>query len=149
MRRIWLLAALLAGCGGDTKSDEERLQGTWVYEEDDGICSLALVFDGDKFTTYDSCVLEDDSIGMEVESGPFTVDGDEFTWTSESSSCEDADRNPETVRFELVSGDKLRLTTPDGIVVLERKKSRPTTGQAEFGCWDEDGYFTPGPLEPI
>jgi hypothetical protein len=150
MRRMAMVAglALALGCGDEKESVAEQLQGTWQLYEPDGICGLALVFEGDRITTYDGCELEDDSVGFEVTAGDFKVDGDELSWTADRSSCADAEAFTEVLRVEFVDGT-LRLTSEAGIAVLERKTDGPSAGAGEFGCWDEEGFFEPGDLQEI
>jgi hypothetical protein len=144
-----LCAVAVLGCGEDSESAEDKLQGSWVAEESgDFACAYGFKFDGGDIEAVYGCELDDSSVGFEVQRGTYEVDGDEITWTATHASCEDVDTAPETMRFEFV-GDRLRLITPGGVLLMDRNKASDGTGSAEFGCYDDEGFFEPGSVRPL
>lgn len=150
------IAAIVAACavaggcgGGSSKTPAEKLQGSWRASQSDG-CAIGVIFkDHDEYESIYACELDDGSFGYESYRGHFFVDGDSFTWTTEESSCPDADTADEDVDFEF-AGKKLRLATPGGVTLMERiPESQRGTASAEYGCFDEDDYFNPMPVKPL
>ncbi|HEX6239993.1 MAG TPA: hypothetical protein VFZ61_03830 [Polyangiales bacterium] len=152
MRRVigfGCLVALLA-CADDKESTQERLQGRWRAAADEG-CAVGFYFDDDRFEYIYACELEDGTFGYEVWRGPIDeMSDDEFTWHPDESSCADGDDSSDTLRFEFVSGDRLRVFTPNTVLLMERiGKASGGTGTAEFGCYDDEGYFETNPVEKL
>lgn len=151
LRRAFVLLAVLTGCGDDEKaSPGDELQGLWLMEDPEYECFTGFRFSGDAIAVNYACFLEGGGYGLESYVGTFHVDGSRFSWEPELSSCDEAPGR-ETYVFE-VSGSTLTLTSPDGVMVLERAAKDPSdtsTGEASFGCYDEEGFFDSHPLEEI
>jgi hypothetical protein len=140
----------LAGLGGGCSSDstEAQLEGRWRAQTGDG-CAVGLFFEGDRFEHVFGCELEGGGYGYEVWRGPVEARGDDsFTWHPDESSCSGGDTASETLRYEFV-GERLRVTTPASVLLLERVPSGGGGGVARFGCFDEQGGFTPGQVERL
>lgn len=147
MKRAICVIALCAGCGDD--ADEPRLEGLWYFSSNTKQCDYAVVFEGDQYETDIVCTLESGAIGVEAEAGSFTHTDRQIVITPKLSSCHDARDYPSTLAYEFL-GERLRITTPTGVVVLERiEPTEATPGQFTYGCYDETGIFTPMTVEPI
>lgn len=155
MTRLHLAAmglCALLGCGGEDGGGDtpaERLSGHWALEDSATECLLVFSFDGDGYVELkEICELTDGSTAIVLDTGTYDATDDAFTWRVAESSCADADDEPETIRYTL-DGDTLTLITPDGVLVMERIQPGGGGGIAAFGCFDDEGYFEPGPVEPI
>lgn len=146
-RLVVVLALVCGGCGDGDDSDGSLLEGLWELNHPDLACTLFATFEGDEYRTGQACELESGKIGIAIETGVFSVDGDRFTTTPMSGSCPDT--GSDTVTFS-VSGDALTLNFGSGLARFERADSDPSSGGsaiAVFGCFDNHGNFTPHEIE--
>lgn len=149
LRVILVSGFAMFGCGDDSESAQDRLQGSWAAEDTgDEFCAYNIEFDGSDIEVAYGCELEDESLGIEMQRGTFKVNGDEIEWTATAASCEGVTAGPETLQFEFV-GEKLRIMSPDGVLLMERNKGTSGTGGAEFGCFDEEGFFEPRSVQSL
>lgn len=141
-----LLLVILAGCGGD-EGNEPSLVGDWVAPGDG--CAYGMAFEDDgTYTEGTVCELEGGGLGVEVYGGTYTTSGDELTLTQTHGTCPEAEPLTERLAYEL-DGDKLRVGSAAGTVVLERAEGGDVTGQATYGCYAQDGAFTPQPIAEL
>lgn len=141
--------AVLAGCGSDDVSDVDRLMGAWIATGNSASCAVAAVFGSERDNQVELdiiCELEDGTIGLDAELADFTAaDGVLELQTTHTTCPGDVLEGPWTMGYEFV-GDGLRLSSPSGLIVLERlDQSMPGTGAAQFGCFTDDG-FVPYPV---
>jgi len=140
-----LFAGLLLGCGGDEESlsAEDRLQGKWGTLSGVNECGTFFGFDDATVEVLIVCELDDGSFGAPSTSGTFVVKEGSFTWTAKASSCPRSAVTTETVAYAFV-GEQLRLTVPEGALLLERANSNGASGggAVAYGCFDQNGTFT-------
>jgi hypothetical protein len=70
---------------------------------------------------------------------------------SERSTCRGARPRTERTDYDL-AGDSIVITRSTGAILLERidgDDEGGATGVAAFGCWGDDGSFTPAPLTEL
>jgi hypothetical protein len=148
MKRLFVVLVFLVGCGNSEEPDV--LAGTdWLIEWTEVTCVTVVSFNQTGgYSTGLGCRLTDGSLGLDMETGSYTVSGTNLTTRTEQSTCPaTASRVPDTVRFEMTP-DNLRIVTTDGILIFERTSTGgPVQGGAvALGCFDDQGYFIPGPL---
>jgi hypothetical protein len=136
--------SLVIGCGGDGGGGlADEVQGNWVSESGEYECAMILNFEGDAMEWKEACDFDDGSIGVEIYTGTFAVEGERVAWTWGSGSCEDADQTGSAK--VIVQGDRLTLVTASGAQVFARVKvgdgDGSGTGKLEFGCFDDDDNF--------
>ena len=145
MKLSRLFAALsLAACASACAEDEtlkDQLQGGWVAVVGDDY-ARGWTFEGDGIERKDILLLDDGSLGMEIHTGRFTLQGNRLSWTWLSTSCEEYAID-DTVKV-VVRGDTLQMTSLDGSWLLDRPEDveSDTPGVAfRFGCVHNDGTF--------
>lgn len=153
MRKTTAIALVFAaGCGGDDVSDMDRLMGAWIAPASSSSCAIAAVFGAqrdDQLELDIICELQGGGFGLEAQLADFTAADGVIRMTSTHSTCPGDRSETETISYEFL-GDSLRLSTADGLVVLERlDQSMPGSGGAQFGCFGQDGSFTPYPVTPL
>lgn len=150
MRRHWKTLGLCAalGCGAE-ETAESRLQGSWIADEGDVECSNIIDFDDGVIEVTYGCALDDNTLGLETIRGDYEIFGDVIDWEAFAASCDDTEKRQPSMRFEFVGGDRLRLTTPTGVFLMERNKLSSGNGSGEFGCFDDEGYFESQPVQPL
>lgn len=144
-------AVLLAAMGcGDGEDPGPTLEGFWYIENSDG-CLLGLVVEGEQYQVATICDLEGGGVGIEAEAGTVWTEGDEITFVPKQSSCPNGDHSTDVLNYDFV-GDQLRLSGNAGILIFERGEDASGSGpggQASYGCYDEEGYFTASPVADI
>jgi len=149
--RLWaFLAAICAlGCGVDAPPEPD-IEGFWVFEPTMKECGFVLLFDDGVYEADTICRLNSGEIAVEAEVGSYSKDGRSITFSPTHSSCGDADGYAFSVDYDFV-GDKLRLVTSGRVIVLESFDPEATAsgGSSTYGCFDEEGLFTPMPVRPI
>jgi hypothetical protein len=153
VRQLLVFVGILAllGCSDDgEKSPAQRLSGNWIAEDSVDLCAVVVSFEDDYIEFKEICELTDGSLAIVIDSGFFEANDTTFTWHAEASSCADADGEPEKVRYN-VEGDQLTLIWPDGVIAFTRvKKESGGPGViADFGCFDDEGFFEPRAVQPI
>lgn len=148
-----MCACAVLGCGdegGKSETPAQRLSGHWASDDSASECMYVFSFDGvDYVELKEICELTDGSVAIVLDSGTYNATANEFTWHATESTCSDADTSSETIRYTL-EGDKLTLVTEDGVLIMRRiEPSGGSSGIAEFGCFDDEGYFDPSPLRPL
>lgn len=153
--RAWFAITVVTvalGCGdggGDTGDGQSSgIDGQWLMVSDDVKCLTALTFDNDlKYEVDDLCELDDGTMAQQVEIGTYKLNGDKISFTPTGSTCKDADRNVDDAKYDFIDG-KLRMLFDEGVILLERLKSdgNASPGEVTFGCFDDEGAFTPTPL---
>jgi len=143
-----VLLAVSIGCGDD--NDEPGIVGDWVSPSDGPYdCAYGMTFESDgTYVEGTVCTLEGGDLGVEAYSGTYTTSGDELTLTQTHGTCPEAEAGAERLAYEL-DGDKLRVGSAAGTVVLERAEGGDVTGQATYGCYAQDGSFTPRPIAEL
>lgn len=132
------LASLLLGCASDP-TPEERLAGTWAYEESGG-CVRAFDFDGERFAFLRACALQGGGFGVERDEGTFSANGSELDISVARSSC--SDRGPRVLIGYELGDDWLAIDSADGATRTVYERADESSGddgmigaQATFGCW--------------
>lgn len=162
MRRVLGIAAVCfaLGCGDDDGGEvippAELLDGQWIRDEAVTVCMRFLGFKASNGVAVAQviCELTDGTIGAQVRVGTFEADSDTIRIYYEESSCAGESREPDVLWYQ-IDGSQLNLGTPDRLVIYERDRatSGGSNGQrgaaVTFGCFDEDGLFTPRPVQPI
>jgi hypothetical protein len=142
-----VLAALLVGCGDDEA--EPSLVGDWVVVGDGPYdCAYGLSFDDDgTYMEATVCTLDGGSLGVEVYAGTYTDNGEKVALKQTHGTCDVA---PETINlvYEL-DGDRLRIGDASATVVMSRAAEGDVTGVAKYGCYAQDGAFTPQPISEL
>lgn len=150
MRKAAVLALLCAfGCGDDG-GNGPGLDGTWTADDPGYECAHGLTFRGDHYVLEYVCLLDDDTVGLQVERGTFTRDDDGHTeFVPESSTCPGG-RGPWSASVVIKEGF-LRVSTSTGLIVLEPQDEPPPAngGVATYGCFDDDGYFNEHPESAV
>jgi hypothetical protein len=142
-----LLCALVLGCGEDESGPE--LTGVWFTESGgDYECAYGISFESDgTYAESTVCTLTDGSIGAEVYGGTYTAGNGQLTLHQTHGTCPAKPLTVE-VSYEL-DGDTLRLQNASQVKVLSRAEDDGQTGQAQYGCYAQDGSFTPRPISPL
>lgn len=144
-------AAALVACGGGGDDDPAAgLVGKWLIEGDGACVSGLALTDTGRYEADLVCTV-DGRLGVETYAGDYNVSGDEITFYTTRSSCADASSASETMTYSLVSGDRLRIASPDGILVFERFDDDGEGGGAAavYGCFADDGTFTEMPVAEL
>jgi hypothetical protein len=94
------------------------------------------------------CTLDGGGLGVEVYAGTYTIKGDEITLKQTHGTCSDAEPSTARVFYEL-DGDTLRLGNASATVVMSRAEESNATGVAKYGCYAQDGAFTPQPISEL
>jgi hypothetical protein len=145
MRRALLLLIAVAGCGGE---DDSALEGVWMMDYD-ASCGLALSVDKGRYSVIDACELNTGGLGADVEVGSYTIDGGTITFNTEQWTCPDGET---TTRLPFaVNGDQLTLASSGGTLLMKRYHSMEEAvgGSIQYGCFADDGKFTPAQLRPV
>jgi hypothetical protein len=140
---VALLALWAVGCGDDGGEDPPGLVGAWLVPPDEpGGCAYVVSFEPDgTYAEATACELTDGSIGVEAYAGTYTSTDGEVTIHQTHGTC---DAEPNTVNLVYtVNGDTLQIGSGSVAKVLERAPDKDTPGQAVYGCYAEDGTFTP------
>jgi|GEM_PF-6725460 len=159
------LALGLTGClqfGPQDKSDDDSsnsqpapFDGTWTYPEPLASCSHFLIFfehsNVDSYEIDLACTLSTGGVGMQVESGFFTVGEDGLTmFTPTRATCTSGLVVPhqETV---VQNGDlQLSVKNVSGSVQSYDRVSQTGLGPStQLGCFSSDGGFTPAQLTDL
>ena len=149
MRIFAMLSVLAWGCGDDESGPS--LVGDWVAPGDGPYdCAFGVTFEADgTYVQGTACTLEGGGLGVEVYGGTYTASDDEITLKQTHGTCPEAEPLTERLVYEL-DGDRLRLGDTSGTVVLSRAEGGDDiTGQAAYGCYAQDGSFTPRPISPL
>jgi hypothetical protein len=151
MRIAMCFAAVFAGgCGEDDAGPD--LAGTWVLEGSP--CVLGLVIDGRGPGTYETdfvCQLENGSFAVEADVGEYMATDDSITFRATRSSCAGSSKAGEVFTYEFLDDNQLRLVSPEGLIVMNRVTGDDEGPSAigQFGCFAEDGTFTPMPVAEL
>jgi hypothetical protein len=139
---VALLALWAAGCGDDGGEDVPALVGDWLAPGSETECAYGVSFEADgTYAEAMACQLSDGSIGVEAYAGTYTATGEEATIHQTHGTC---DVGPNTVSLVYaVDGDTLQIGSGSVAKVLERAPDEDTPGQVVYGCYAEDGTFTP------
>ena len=151
---IGAMVVALNACGGEENSisPDDRLQGIWGVESTEYECVHMFYFEDGFFEMMEVCELDSGRYVAESYFGNYILNeaGTSIVMNVKKSSCADTKRTwSASVGFP---ADNLRLTTPNGVMLLERvsNQNADTGGAAvEFGCFDEDGYFSPSPVRNL
>lgn len=151
MRSATLVAllALLAGCSDDGGEDAPGLVGDWlVPAASETDCAYGVSFEDDgTYAEASACKLTDGSIGVEAYAGTYTSTDGEVTIRQTHGTC---DVPPNTVKLVYaVEGDTLQIGSGSITKVLERAPDENTPGQVVYGCYAQDGTFTPQPIAEL
>jgi hypothetical protein len=150
---------MLFGCSDDRvgSAPAERLDGQWARDDTIHVCLRLLAFTASNGVLVNQriCELTDGTLGAELHVSSFEADPDSITVYPEESSCADVSSEPHVLWYQL-SGGMLTLGMPEGAVVYERnRESRDGSDDGQrgaavtFGCFDDDGLFTPRAVQPI
>lgn len=90
------------------------------------------------------CELEDGGQGVEVESGPYTVEGDRIMFKPDESTCETADLSAYSLKFVIYDNGDLFLAgagSADEFVRVETTDSAGGMGgRSLLGCWEGEDF---------
>jgi hypothetical protein len=144
-----VLLMISAGCGDDEA--EPSLVGDWLVAGDGPYdCAYGLSFDEDgTYVEATICTLEEGSLGVEVYTGTYVANGEKLALKQTHGSCPEAEPGTLNLRYEL-AGDDLRLGNAEATVVMSRAEGGDVTGGvAVYGCYAQDGAFTPQPISEL
>lgn len=146
---VMALFTIITGCAADATSDS-TVHGDWLYVNSSGTSGVgaSLKEDGTYVVTVLRLTSPTTALAS-VETGTYAVTPTSLTFEAKKSTCSGASREPQTYEYSL-SGDKLTLLLPEGILSFERN---PHGGAGsnfiiEFGCF-RSGEFVPAPLSSI
>jgi hypothetical protein len=149
LKKITVIASLVMCACGSPSEPENNLNGKWYFNLN--YYMLGLSFNDN--STYEIDLispLNTGVIGIEAEVGDYSVQDNQIFFIPEYSSCLTHNHDPETVFYDFVRKDNLRLTFPQGVMLFERVP--PATfnvnGAATFGCFDND-ILTAYPIQKI
>jgi hypothetical protein len=154
---IWICALSCVACAADKESAAERLQGRWLLPSpSNDACGLFLSLGEDGvYELQQTCLLESGAIGIQAEVGTYSVsDGDSvLTFEPTHETCPSADTSVADIKYDFISGGRLRLIFPAGAAVFvpndDPGKGADQVGAVlKFGCWNGD-TFTPHELFKI
>lgn len=150
MKRALFAVLFLVACGTDDPPGP--LDGTqWTIPITGFLCSENLAFPDDSHYTYGvACTLEDGSIGLQVMSGTYEINGSQLTTIVSETSCPSSDvARTDTVGFSR-DGEQLAIIGDNGIFTMSRVYPDGSSGgSAVFGCFDVDLTFFPMPVHPL
>ena len=142
-----LLCVVVLGCGdGEAKP---AIVGTWLAESEGPYeCAYGITFEDDGgYLEATICKLNDGSYGVEGYGGTYETSDGTATLHQTHGTCA---ASPLTVRVQYdVDGDTLTLQNEKGLKVLSRAGDSDETIQSQYGCYAQDGSFTPRPLAPL
>lgn len=147
--RAWLVAAALfgaAGCGG---ADGDPLLGSWTFDvSTDEVIGMTFLDDG-TYLTQDIFITGGNTAVDEAEKGSYVAAGNAITFTPTSSTCPGP--VPRWSAAYSVRSDALQLTPGATTVVFQRAATggSATNFAVTFGCFAQDGTFTPRQLAPV
>jgi hypothetical protein len=140
--------SFLAACDS-TGDSGYSIGGTWVFEYEDYECSETLQLKGNRYTHQLICILDDDNVGNEVETGTFSTKNGEITFQPERSSCPDDDGKKRVYDY-VVFKNELELVGDRGFIRFLKLDAKGTgQGSALFGCYDDDGEFVESPVRDL
>lgn len=147
-----LVAALVAmaiGCGsGGGTPRPDRFTGLWFLDLGSGCFETIAFSNNTEYELHVACSIDARTLGMEIEAGSYTVNGNQMTWFPTLATC---DGNPDRVFGVSVSGDNLSVAAGTDILIHHRLTggAGPTDGiTIRLGCWQNDGTLAPHPLDP-
>lgn len=143
MKTFFVVALLFAaGCGEPSPSD--RLQGTWFVPSSNQ-CGPAVTFMDDRFQFAIVCLTSSTSAVADIEQGTFSASGTTVDVSMTRASCPATADRSLSLAYKF-SGDTLIFTEPTGLLSLTRDTAPAGSFNIQFGCIDDAGKFTPGPI---
>lgn len=147
MKYLLLVLAMFitTGCAAE---DSEQLIGQWRIYATDYDCVLLADFDEDtNFQIGEGCFFSNNSAGEQLTKGTYTTDGDILTLYVKQTSCPSS-VTEKTINMKFsVNENTLRLEYSNAYLQYERRTEKPSGGGGvQYGCWDTDHSFTPGPI---
>lgn len=153
LSRPWGVSAESGDNSGGT-DQKSVLVGKWLVEVNDA-CAAGWAFNGSQYEGASICALESGTYGVETEIGSYSATDSRIDLVPEMASCV-VNRNfaPYSFLFT-VSGNALRLTSNEGVVVFEKISDDPNDlaaegggGVARHGCLEPDGFYD-GEIVPV
>lgn len=149
MKRFGILAVFLASACGDDASKTPSIEGSWYLSSSAKECDLGLVFDGENFEADTICTLNSGQVAVEAYAGTYVAANGQLTTATTHSSCAGTSRDEATESYDFIDG-KLRIASPDGVLIFERLPDSDTSnGAFAYGCFDDQGVFSASPVKPL
>lgn len=94
-------------------------------------------------------ILASGEVGVDATLGRFSATDDAISWETTHSTCPGDASERETVAYELLPDERLRLVWPDGAITFDRLTGASNrAGIVAFGCFSGDS-FTPHPVREL
>jgi hypothetical protein len=157
MRVLSILVAILVcplalACGSsDSGSGGSAVEGTWQLTNTAG-CPVTLAFKGSTYAENVLCLLTGGNYGVQIESGPFSIQSNEIDFMPTQASCP-ANTTASTNMFA-VQGQNLSVIFGATQAIFQKITPGTVQGGAviEDGCWDfttSPAGFTPHAIQNL
>jgi hypothetical protein len=138
----------------DSTSEPAPFMGTWTYTDSAYSCAHTIIFGKrQNFVVYEidlACALATGGVGVQVETGEYTVGSEgETMFVPSHATCTGGRVVPHTDTVEQVGATLLRVKNSDGTTTYELTTQGGLGPNVITGCFGIDGSFTPGSLAEL
>jgi hypothetical protein len=127
------------------------LDAIWAVPDESDDCTYFLrLRKNNTYALGTSCFLVDGGEGISVDQGRYEAQEGVLTFYPEEGSCPGDFSEPFTLRYHFPTKDQLAVQDETGGFVFDRYSASDfDSGSPTFGCFNEEGLFTPNPIAPL